>query len=323
MTICRFICLAALLLTGAMRAHAQDYPTRLIRFILPTPPAGATDIYARIIGRELQVAWGQPVIIENRPGATGLIAAELARRAPADGYTLLFTSNTAHVLGSLPRDPRPYDPANDFVPITKLLRYPLYLLVHPSLPVRSLKEFIAFAKTRPGQLTFGSSGHASTSHVVAELFNEVAGIKAVHAPYKGSAPSVQAVVAGECQYLFNNIGVSQPLVRAGKLRGLAVTSEKRSRVVPDVPTMAELGIQGLEGAYTWLGILAPLNTPPAIINKLNAEIVRIMRTTEMDKRLANDDYVLVANTAAQFKTEIHNDFATWGQIIRARGIKAE
>lgn len=195
--------------------------------------------------------------------------------------------------------------------------------LHPSLPVRSLKEFIAFAKTKPGELVYSSSGQAGTSHVVAELFNEVVGIKAVHATYKGSPPAVQAVVAGECQFLFNNIGVSQPLVRAGRLRGLAVTGEKRSPVLPDVATMGEMGIRGLEEAYTWLGLLAPINTPPAVITKLNTEIVRIMRSAEMEKRVFNDGYVMVANTPVQFRNEIQAEVVTWAKVIRARGIKAE
>jgi tripartite-type tricarboxylate transporter receptor subunit TctC len=315
--------LLALCVNHGVYVCAQDYPSKVIRIVLPFPPSGATDVYARLVARELQAAWGHNVVVENRPGATGLIGTELARRAPPDGYTLLFTSNSAHVLGPLPREPRPFDPATDFAAVTKVLKYPVYLLVHPSLPVRTLKEFAAFARARPGQLTFSSSGQAGVSHVVAELFNEAAGIKAVHASYKGSPPAVQAVVAGECQYLFNNVGVSQPLVRAGRLRGLAVTGDKRVPVLPDVPTMSEMGVPGMGDTYTWLGLFAPLNTPAAIVNKLNAEVVRIMRTPEMDKRVYNDGYLSVANTPAQFRSEMQTEVATWSKIIQSRGIKAE
>ena len=320
----RISCLVVvLLMTLATMAGAQEYPTRLIRFIVPFPPAGATDIYARVVAKELQASWGQSVIVENRTGATGLIGTELAKRAAPDGYTLLLTSNSAHVLGPLPREPRPFDAAADFTPITKLLRYPLYLVVHPSIPARSLKEFIAFGKSRPGQLIFASSGQAGGSHVVAELFNEVAGIKALHAPYKGTTPAIQAVMAGESHYIFNNIGVAQPHVLSGRMKGLAVTGEKRSPVLPDVPTLGEVGIGGLENANTWVGLLAPANLPPAILAKLAAELMRIMRAPDMEKRVLNDGYVLVTNTPAQFKSEIQAEVATWSSVIRARGIKAE
>jgi tripartite-type tricarboxylate transporter receptor subunit TctC len=307
----------------ALSAAAQEYPTRLIRLVVPFPPAGATDIYSRIVAKELQTAFGQSVIVDNRTGATGLIGTELAKRAPPDGYTLLFTSNTAHVLGPLPHEPRPFDAAADFTPITKILRYPLYLVIHPSVPARSLKEFIAFGKARPGQLVFASSGQAGTSHLIGELFNEIAGIKATHVPYKGTTPALQAVMSGETQYIFNNIGVSQPLVQAGRLRGLAVTGEKRSPALPDMPTMAELGVRGLEDAYTWLGLLGPANLPPAIVTKLGAEVARIMRTPEVEKRVANDGYVLVLNTPAQFRSEIQAEVETWSRVIRQRGIRPE
>lgn len=313
----------ALLVAFAITVSAQEYPTRLIRMIVPFPPAGASDNYSRVLAKELQASFGQPVIVDNRTGATGLIGTEVVRRAPPDGYTLLFTSNTAHVLGPLPREPRPFDAAADFTPITKIVRYPLYLVVHPSVPARSVKEFIAFGKSRPGQLTFASSGQAGTSHVVAEFFNEVTGIKAVHVPYKGTAPALQAVISGEGHYIFNNIGVSHPLVLAGRLRGLAVTGEKRSPALPDVPTMAEMGVRGLEDAYTWLGLLAPANLPQQILAKLTAEVSRIMRTPEMQKRVLNDGYVLAVNTPEQFRSEIQAEVTTWSRVIRERGIKAE
>ena len=319
----RGLAACTLLMLLALTAGAQEYPSKLIRFIVPFPAAGASDVYARIVAKELQASWGQSVIVDNRTGATGLIGTELAKRAAPDGYTLLFTSNTAHILGPLPREPRPFDAAADFTPITKLLRYPLYLVIHPSLPARTLKEFIALGKARPGQLIFASSGQAGTSHVVAELFNQVAGIKATHVPYKGTTPAIQALISGESHYIFNNIGVSQPHVLNGRLRGLAVTGEKRSPVLPDVPTMAEMGIRGLEDAYTWLGLLGPANLPMSIVNKLGPEVTRIMRTPEMEKRVFNDGYVLVTNSPAQFKSEIQAELVTWSRVFREHGIKAE
>lgn len=309
-------CLAAV-------SQAQDYPARVIRMIVPFPPSGSTDIYARILAKELQAAWGQTALVDNRPGATGVIGTDLAKRAAPDGYTLLFTSNTAHVLGPLLQNPRPFDAAADFTPVSKVLRFPLYLVVHPSLPVRTLKEFIALGRARSGQLIFASSGQGGTSHLVAELFNDVAGIKATHVPYKGTGPALQALTAGETHYLFNNIGVSQPLVQAGRLRGLAVTGEKRSPALPDIPTAGELGIRGLEDAYTWLGMLAPAQLPQAVLSKLSGEVIRIMRTPEMEKRVLNDGYVLVANAPAQFRSELQAEVVTWSRIIRERGIKPE
>ena len=318
---CALPALAAIAFCGS--TGAQDYPARLIRIILPFTPGGSSDIYARLLAAELQAAWGKPAIVENRPGATGAIGGDLVRQAPADGYTLLFTSNTAHVLGPLLMEPRPFDAAADFTPISKAVRFPLYLIVHPSLPARSLKEFIALAKARPGQLNYASSGQGGTSHLVAALFNSAAGIKAGHIPFKGAAPAQQSVMSGETQYLFNNIGVSQPFVIAGKLRGLAVTGDKRSPALPDMPTFAEAGIHGLEDAYTWLGMLAPARLPAAITGKLSAEAIRIMRTPEMEKRVLRDGYAVVANTPAQFLSEIQAEIGIWSRIIRENGIKAE
>lgn len=313
----------ALLAMWNVAAWAQDYPTRVIRVIVPFPPAGATDNYARVIGKELQESLGQSVIVENRAGATGVIGSELVKRAPADGHTLLFTSNTAHILGPLPHNPRPFDPAADFTPISKVVRYPLYLVAHPSLPVRSLKEFIALARSRPGQLAYASSGQAGTSHLVTELFNAAAGIKATHVPFKGTSPALQSVMSGETQYIFNNIGVSQPMVLAGRMRGFAVTGEKRSPALPEVPTFAELGVRGLEEACTWLGMLAPANLPQPVLTRLNGEVARIMRTPGMEKRVQNDGYVAAVNSPAQFRTEIQAEVATWSKVIRERGIKPE
>jgi tripartite-type tricarboxylate transporter receptor subunit TctC len=313
----------ALLAMAAAPAAAQDYPTRVVRMIVPVPPGGSTDIYARILAKELHAAWGQSFVVENRPGATGLIGTELAKRAPADGHTLLFTSNTAHVLGPLLQNPRPFDAAADFTPVSKAVRFPLYLVVHPSVPARSVKEFIAFAKARPGQLIYASSGQGGTSHLVTELFNEVGGIKATHVPYKGTSPALQSVMSGETHYIFNNIGVSQPLVAAGRLRGFAITGDKRMPALPDVPTMSELGIKGLEDAYTWLGMLAPAGLPQAVTAKLSAEAIRIVRTPEMEKRIANDGYLTVANAPEQFRKELQAEVVTWSRVIKSRGIKPE
>ena len=325
MALAAFAALATLVALATL-ASAQDYsiyPTRLVRFVLPTSPAGSVDNYARLIAREMQANLGQSFIIENRPGATGLIGIELVRRAAADGYAVLFASNTTLVLGPLPRVPRPFDAAQDFTPISKLFRYPLYLLVHPSLPARSIKEFIAFARARPGQLVYASAGTAAMSHVVGELFGDATGVKVIHAPYKGPTPALLSTVAGETHFVFNNIGASQPLVTAGKLCGLAITGATRSPALPDMPTMTELGMRGFDNVYTWVGVVAPAHLPQPILAKLSAEMTRIMRTPEMEKRILNDGYVPVVNTPAQFKSDIQAEVETWSRVIRERGIKAE
>jgi tripartite-type tricarboxylate transporter receptor subunit TctC len=319
----RWFILAAALLALSGAVTAQDYPSRVIRIIVAFPPGGSTDIYARVIANELQAAWGKSAIVENRPGGTGVIGTQAVRNAAPDGYALLFTSNTGHVLGPLLMEPRPFDPVADFTPISKALRFPLYLIVHPSIPARSLAQFIAFANSKPGQLNFASSGQGGGSHLVTELFNAAAGVKAIHVPYKGAAPALQAVLTGEAQYLFNNIGTSQSFVVAGKLRGLAVTGEKRSPALPDIPTIAEAGIHGLENAYTWLGLLGPPKLPAAVLDKLSAEVIRIMRLPEVDKRVLGDGYEAVASTPAQFTRDMQAEVATWSRVIRERGIRAE
>ena len=304
-------------------ASAQDYPSRVIRFILPFPAGGSSDIYGRLVASGLQTAWGKSVVVDNRPGATGIIGAQAVRQAPPDGYTLLFTSNTGHVLGPLLIEPRPFDPAADFTPVSMVIRFPLYLIVNPAIPSRTLAEFLAHAKSKPRQLNYASSGLGGASHLAAELFNGAAGIEAAHLPYKGAAPAQQAVMAGEAQYRFDNIGTSHPFVVAGKLRGLAVTGPKRSPALPDIPTLGEAGIGGLEGVYTWLGLLGPAQLPPAVLAKLNAEVVRIMNTPEIARRALGDGYEVIANSPAQFAADMQGEVTTWSRIIREKGIKAE
>jgi len=318
----RYLIAALLIVLGGFAA-AQDYPSRLVRIIVAFPPGGSSDIYARIVANELQLAWGRSVIVENRPGGTGVIGTQAVRQSAPDGYTLLFTSNSAHVLGPLLQEPRPFDAVSDFTPISMALRFPLYLIVHPAVPARSLAEFVVHAKSKPRQLNYASSGQGGYSHLTAELFNGAAGIDAVHVPYKGAAPALQAVLAGEAQYLFNNIGTAQPFVASGKLRGFAVTGANRAPAAPDVPTLAESGIRGLEEAYTWLGLLGPAQLPPAILGKLSAEVSRIMRQPDIGKRILNDGYEVVASTAAQFTRDMQAEVATWSRVIREKGIKAE
>jgi tripartite-type tricarboxylate transporter receptor subunit TctC len=220
-------------------------------------------------------------------------------------------------------DPRPYDIVGDATPITKVAKFPLYLIIHPSIPAKTLTEFIAYAKSKSGALNFASSGQGGISHLAAELFNSATGIKAGHVPYKGGGPALQAVLMNEAQYLFNNIGLSQPHVAAGRLRGLAITGDKRSPALPEVATFAESGIRGMEGVYSWLGILGPAKLPAAIVTKVNAEVIRILHTPDFESRVQKDGYTVVANTPAQFAIEIQSDVETWSRVIKEKGIRAE
>ena len=211
--------LAAVCATSGGTAVAQSYPAKVIRIVVPFPPGGPTDLYARVIGQKLQEAWGQPVIVDNRPGGTGLLGSDIVRQAPADGYTLLFTSNSAHVMGPLLREPRSFDPVRDFTPVSMVIRYPMYILVNAGVPARSLGELIALAKARPAQLNYSSVGTGSGGHLACELLNVAAGTQIVHVPYKGAAPAQTALVAGEAQVMCDSVGNSHALVVAGKLRG--------------------------------------------------------------------------------------------------------
>ncbi len=315
--------IAVILIAFSAAVTAQEYPSRVIRFVVPSSPGSASDLYARIIATALQASWNKSAIVENRSGATGAIGSEFVLRAAPDGYTLLFTTDTGYVLGPLLMDPRPYDIVADATPITKVAKFPLYLVIHSTIPARTLAEFIAYAKAKPGSINFSSSGLGGISHLAAELFNSATGIQAAHLPYKGGGPALQAAGAGEAQYLFNNIGLSQALVTAGKLRGLAITGDKRSPALADVPTFAEAGIRGLENVYSWLGVLGPAKLPPAIVSRLNAEFVRILHTPDFESRLAKDGYIAAATTPPQFASEIQTDVEVWSRVIREKGIKAQ
>ncbi len=302
-------------------AGAQSYPSKLIRIIVPFPPGGPTDTYARVIGQKLQEAWGQPVIVDDRPGGTGLVGSDLVRQAAPDGYTLLFTSNSAHIMSPLLHEPRSFDPVRDFTPITMAIRYPMYVLVHPSLPVRNIRELIALAKAKPGQLNYSSVGTGSGGHLACELFNLAAGTNIVHVPYRGAAPAQTALVSGEAQMMCDSVGYSQPLVAAGKLRGLAVTGAHRSAAVPEVPTLLELGLR--VEAYIWLGLLGPPALPAATVTRLNTEVVRVMNLPEVRERVVNGGSDIITDTPEQFANEMHDESVTWTRVIRDKGIRSE
>jgi tripartite-type tricarboxylate transporter receptor subunit TctC len=316
--------LAASLLLAATAALAQAgaYPNKPIKFIVPFPAAGPTDAYARLVGKMLADAMGQPVLVDNRAGATGLIGSNLVKDAPADGYTLLYTSNSAHVIGPLLQKPHSFDPVSDFTPVTEPLRYPMYLITSTKVPANTFKEFIALAKAQPGKLTYSSVGIGSGGHLACELLNSNAGITTLHVPYKGAAPAQAALIAGETDFMCDSVGFSQPMVAAGKIKGLALTAAKRSAVVPNVPTMAEEGVPGME-AYIWQGVLGPRGMPAEVRDRLYTEINRIMHSPEMTARMQKDGYDLVSQPPEQFARDMNAEKGVWEKIIADKNIKAE
>ena len=319
-SIIRAISTVAILAT-THHALAQSYPEKPIRLIVPFAPGGGTDITARGIALKLGEAWGQTVVADNRAGANGTIGIDIAAKSPADGYTLTMISSSHSVNVSLYRK-LPYDLVKDLAPITQATTQPYALVVHPSVPAKSVKELIALAKAKPGSINYGSSGNGGLSHLSGALFASLAGINITHIPYKGGAPAMTDVIAGQIQMLFSTILQSHAHIKAGRLRPLAVTTAKRSAGAPELPTMQEAGVAGYEVAG-WYGVLAPAKTPPTIITKLNREIVRILQTQEMKERLAADGSEAVGNTPEQFGAHIKSEVAKWAKVVKEAGIKAE
>jgi tripartite-type tricarboxylate transporter receptor subunit TctC len=276
-------------------------------------PGGANDILARIVGQKLADSMGQPVVVENRPGADGSIATELAARAAPDGYTIVMVTN-AHTITPFQRK-LGYDPVKDFAPVTLVASTPNLLLVHPSLPVHDLKELIALAKRRPGELSFGSSGTGTSPYLAMEMLKQMAGIDMVHVPYKGSGPAVLALVGGHLQLMFGSITSTLPHVRANRLRAIAVSSSSRIAAAPEIPTVAESGLPGFE-ARTWYGVLAPAKTPAEIVQKVSADIGSVLRQPDVAGFLAKSGFDAIASSPDEFAAIIRADMEKWGKVIR-------
>ena len=318
-------CLAAVLmlaLTLATSIAAQGYPIKPIRFVVPYAPGGNTDILARLLGQKLSEAWGQQVIIDNRPGAAGTVGAELVARAPADGYTLIMGSfGNIIVANSLYKNLK-YDPFRDFASIALVSLPPGILVENPAVPAQNVRELIAYAKSNPGRLNYGSPGSGAWNHLFFELFNASAGIAIVHVPYKGIAPAVVDLLGGQVQLAISAFPTALPHIRSGKLRALAVTSAKRSGLMTDVPTVAESGLAGYEAAG-WFGVLAPAGTPPAVVAKLNAEINRILELPEVKASLASDGAEPAGGTPAQMTESARAASAKWSKLIRELNLRTE
>jgi tripartite-type tricarboxylate transporter receptor subunit TctC len=312
---------ALLLFLASALAGAQDWPSRPFRLILPFPPGGGTDILGRLIAERLSASLGQPVVTENRGGAGGNVGAEAAARSAPDGYTIVLVAPSLAISPTLYSKIN-YDPVKDFAPVSLVATVPNVMITQPSLPAENLQEFIAYARSRPGALNFGSGGAGTANHLAGELFNIVTGTKLVHVPYKGVNLAMQDVLAGNVHLVFIGIPAAAPHIKAGKLRALALVASQRSGALPDVPTVAEAGLRDFE-VTTWYGVLAPAGTPRSIVVRLNAELVKIMHSSELKERLAATGTEPLTSTPEEFAAYIKREIAKWGDVIRKSGAKAD
>ncbi len=305
---------------AATTAAQPAYPTKPVRMIVAVPPGGPADTLARLVAPRLTESLGQTVVIDNRPGANGIIAYETTARAAPDGYT--FTAVAAGVVINASLYSVPYDPIRDFAPITLGITVPNILVVHPSVAAASVKELIGLAKAKPGTLAFASAGNGTSGHLALELFRMTAGIDVIHVPYKGGGPALAEVLAGQVQALFSISLAALPQIKAGKLRPLAITSAKRSPVAPDLPTVAEAGFPGFE-VIGWFGWLAPAATPRPIVNRLHAELVRALQLPDVRERLVSLGTEPVGNTPQEFAGFMRREHEKWGKVIKAANIRLE
>ena len=313
-------CLAATI--SPAFAQTPAYPAKPVRLIVPFPPGGSLDIAGRLIAQKLTEIWGQTVVVENKPGAGGNIGADYVAKSPPDGYTILLGALSTHAVNPSLYKSMPYDAVKDFAPITLIAITPNVLVVNASLPVNSAKEFIAYAKANPGKLNFGSGSNGSAGHLAGELFKVETGSDAVHVPFKGGAPATQALMAGDTQFMFDNLANAMPQVKAGKLRALAVTTAERSKLAPELPTMAEAGLQGFD-ISTWFGLFAPAGTPGDVIAKWNAEVAKILNSPDMREKLVAQGAEPAPTTPEQFAAFVKSEIVKYAKIVKASGAKVD
>jgi tripartite-type tricarboxylate transporter receptor subunit TctC len=309
-------------LAGTLSVCAQEYPRRAIRLIVPFAPGGGNDTVARAIALSASALLGQPVVVDNRAGAGGILGAELAAKSPADGYTLFLGGVGSHAVNPNLHAKLPYDPVKDFAPITLIASAPSVLVVHPSVPARTLAEFTALAKASPGRINYASNGNGSSAQLAAVLYESMAGVQMVHVPYKGLAPALVNLLAGEVQAMFSSVVAIVPNIKAGRLRALAVTGKRRVALLPEVPTLDESGVPGYE-AGSWYGILAPAGTPPAIVAKLHGAIVDALAQPEVRERLVGEGAEVIGSTPEGFAAHIAAELARLGKLVRAAGIRMD
>jgi tripartite-type tricarboxylate transporter receptor subunit TctC len=306
----------------ALPAPAQTYPSKPVRLVVPFPPGGSLDLAGRLIAQKLTEMWGQSVVVENKPGAGGNIGADYVAKSPPDGYTILLGALSTHAVNPSLYKSMPYDAAKDFAPITLIAITPNVLVVNASLPVNNVREFLAYAKANSGKIAFGSGSNGSAGHLAGELFKVETGVDATHIPYKGGAPATQALLAGDTQFMFDNLANAMAQVKAGKLKALAVTTAQRSPLVPDLPTMAEAGLPGFD-ISTWYGLFAPAGTPAPIVAKWNADVTKILTAPDVRAKLVADGADPSPDTPEQFAQMISRELAKYARIIKASGAKVD
>jgi tripartite-type tricarboxylate transporter receptor subunit TctC len=315
------------LVAASMPASAQSDPTagfprKPVRMIVPFPPGGGTDILARPIAQKLTERWGQQVIVDNRAGAGGIIGTDLTAKTPPDGYSFMLATNGTHGINQSLYRKLPYDTLRDFTPITLVAIAPNILVVHPSVPVSTVKELIALAKAKPGALNYATPGNGTPPHLAAEIFKSMAGVNITHVPYKGAGPAVIDVLGGQMQVMFANAPVVLPHIRAGKLRSLATTSAKRLSILADFPTIAESGLPGYE-ADTWYGMFGPAGMPAPLLNKINQDLVRVLALPEIKELFAGQGAEVSTNTPAQFAPMVKHEVERWAKVIKQTGIHVD
>ncbi|TMH54501.1 MAG: tripartite tricarboxylate transporter substrate binding protein [Betaproteobacteria bacterium] len=315
-----FAGLVLALVAGAV--VAQQWPSKPIKWVVPFAPGGTTDILARTIGEKLSVTLGQPIIVDNKPGAGGGVGADQVAKSPADGYTIMGGTISTHAINASLYSNLPYDPVRDFAPITLIVRVPNMLVVNPELPAKDVRELIALLKASPGKYSFASSGNGTSQHLSGELFKTMTGVEMQHIPYRGSPPALADVVGGQVAMTFDNITTAWPLVKGGKLRALAVTTAKRSPIAPDVPTLAESGLPGYE-IGSWQGVFAPAGVSTEIVKRLNTEIVRIINAPDVRQKLVDMGAEPAPNTPEEFAAMVKAEVAKWADVVRKSGAKVD
>jgi len=316
------LCAIALCFSAAGAFAQQDYPNRAVRIVLPFPPGGTGEIFTRIIGQKFMEVTGQPLVTDYRPGASGTIATGIVAKAAPDGYTLLYASNSSHVVAPLLIDPKPYDPVRDFTPIAPTTRYPFLMVVPPSSAAKTVAEFVALARATPGKLNYGSAGSGTAPQLGTEIFLRAAGLNVVHVPYKGPAALQLALIAGEIQMHFDTPGTARNHINAGKMRPLAVTGSKRSPALPDVPTFAEAGFPSVEGEI-WQGIFGPAGLPAPMVQKLSAIINQAVASKEFQDRTLGVGIEPVQGSPEFLADYMRRDMPRWERIVRETGVKAQ
>jgi len=309
--------LAPMLTTISTSAQAQAYPAKQIRMVIPYPPGGPTDILGRIVAQQLTETLGQPVVVDNKPGASGMIGADIVAKSPADGYTILVNASIHVINPSLYKKP-PYDAIRDFAPVSLIADVPLVLVAAPSLGLNTVKDVIATAKANPAKLNFASSGNAAAPHLAGEAFKIATGVQMQHVPYKGSGPALTDVIGGQTQLMFDSLPSSVAHIRAGKLKAIAVTTAKRSTALPDVPTVIESGVPGYD-ISTWYGVWAPAGTPKDIVARISTEIAKAVRLPQVRERLAGLGAEPVGNTPDEFAAYCQSELGKWSKIVKDSG----